>query len=58
MNAAYVAIGAVFVALGAASIAKARKGEEGMKAQNSKIAGMLMMLAGGIFMATGALAGN
>ena len=58
MNAAYVAIGAAFVALGGASIAKSRKDEDGMKAKNSKIAGMLMMLAGGIFMATGALAGD
>jgi hypothetical protein len=58
MNAAYVAIGAAFVALGGASIARSRKAEDGMKAKNSKVGGILMMVAGGIFMATGALAGG
>ena len=80
MNATYVAIGAAFVAIGSASIARSRKAEDGLKAKNSRIggasfaqsrkaedetkaknsriAGILMMLAGFIFMATGALAGN
>ena len=58
MNATYVAIGAAFVAIGSASIASSRKAEDGLKAKNSKVGGILMMVAGGIFMATGALAGD
>ncbi|MCL6699150.1 hypothetical protein LZ496_10210 [Sphingomonas sp. NSE70-1] len=58
MNASYVAIGAAFVAIGAGSLAASKKAEDETKAKNSKLAGILMMVAGGIFMATGAAAGN
>jgi hypothetical protein len=58
MNAAYVAIGAAFVAIGSASLARGRQAEDETKAKNAKMSGILMMLAGGIFMATGLAAGS
>ena len=58
MNAAYIAIGALFVVLGAGSLAASRKAEEETKAKNAKLSGMLMMLAGVIFMATAVVAGS
>ncbi len=58
MNAAYIAIGAAFVAIGVGSLAASKKAEEETKAKNARLSGILMMIAGGIFMATGAIAGN
>ena len=58
MNGAYIAIGCAFIAIGAASLAAARNAEDEVKAKNSRTSGLLMMLAGAIFAATGALAGN
>ena len=58
MNAAYIAIGALFVILGAGSFAASRKAEGETKAKNAKLSGMLMMLAGVIFMATAVVAGS
>lgn len=58
MNGAYVAIGAAFVAIGSASIARGKKAGDEAQAKNAKTSGMLMILAGGIFMATGIIAGN
>ena len=51
-------VGGAFIGIGGASFAQSRKAEDETKAKNSRIAGILMMLAGFIFMATGALAGN
>ena len=58
MNGAYVAIGAAFVAIGGASIARGRKAEDAIRAKNAKLSGILMMVAGAIFMATGVLVGS
>ena len=58
MNGAYVAIGADFVAIGSASLERAKSAEDELKAKNAKTSGILMMLAGGIFMATGLVAGS
>ena len=57
MNGAFIAIGGAFIAIGATSLATAKKAEDEVKAKNSRTSGMLMMLAGTIFAATGALAG-
>ena len=57
MNGAYVAIGCAFIAIGGASIARGRSGN-GLTAKNARISGMLMILAGAIFAATGVLAGG
>lgn len=58
MNAAYIAIGAVFVVIGGGSLAASRKAEDETKAKNAKLSGILMMLAGVIFMATAVAAGK
>ena len=58
MNAAYIAIGAAFIAIGAAMGARAKKSEDATQAKNAKMSGILMMLAGLIFMATGVVAGR
>jgi len=58
MNAAYIAIGAVFVILGAGSLAASKKAEDEAKAKNARLSGILMMLAGVIFMATAVAAGK
>jgi hypothetical protein len=58
VNAAYLAIGAAFIAIGAGSAARGRKAEDETKAKNAKLSGMLMILAGTIFMATGVVAGD
>jgi len=58
MNAAYIAIGAVFIAIGAASIARGKKAEEATAAKNARLSGILLMLAGAIFMATGVIVGR
>jgi len=58
MNAAYIAIGAVFVILGAGSLAASKKAEDETKAKNARLSGILMMLAGVIFMATAVAAGK
>lgn len=58
MNGAYIAIGAAFIAIGAAAAARGRKAEDETKAKNARLSGMLMILAGAIFMATGVIAGN
>ena len=55
MNAAYIAIGCAFIAIGAASIARGRTAADETKAKNARISGMLMILAGAIFAATGAV---
>ena len=58
MNAAYVAVGAAFIASGAGSLAASKKAEEETKAKNAKLSGLLMILAGVIFMATAVVAGR
>lgn len=58
MNAAYIAIGCAFFAIGAVAIARGGKAGDAAKAKNAKVSGALMMLAGAIFAATGALAGR
>ena len=58
MNGAYIAIGAAFIAIGAAMGARSKKAADGIQARNARTSGMLMMLAGVIFMATGVIAGR
>ena len=58
MNGAYIAIGCAFVAIGAAMAARGRKAGDELKARNARLSAMLMILAGAIFAATGALAGD
>ena len=58
MNAAYIAIGAAFIAIGAAMGARSKKLEGELQAKNAKTSGILMMLAGAIFMVTGVIAGR
>ena len=58
MNGAYIAIGCAFIVIGAGAAARGRKAEDPTAAKNGRLAGMLMILAGAIFAATGALAGN
>ena len=58
MNGAYIAIGAAFIAIGAASIARGGKAEEATAARNAKLSGILLMVAGAIFMATGLVVGR
>lgn len=58
MNAAYVAIGCAFIAIGGGALGRARKAADETAAKNAKTSSMLMMLAGAIFFATGLLVGN
>lgn len=58
MNLAYIAIGCSFFAIGAVAMARSRKAGDPVKAKNAKLSGALMILAGAIFAATGALAGS
>ena len=58
MNGAYIAIGAAFVAIGAAMGARAKKVEGEVQAKNARTSGILMILAGVVFMATGVIAGR
>ena len=58
MNAAYIAIGCAFIAIGGAAAARGRKGEDETQAENARLSGMLMILAGAIFAGTGVLIGN
>jgi hypothetical protein len=58
MNAAYIAIGAAFVAIGGGSLAASRKAENEAKAKNARLSGILMLIAGIIFMATAVVAGS
>jgi drug/metabolite transporter (DMT)-like permease len=58
VNPAYIAIGAALVAIGGALMSRGRAAADGTPEKNYRIAGMLMMLAGAIFLATGALAGR
>ena len=58
MNGVYIGIGAVFIAIGSASIARSRKAGEAITARNRRTSGILMMVAGVIFMATGVIAGR
>lgn len=58
MNAAYVAIGCAFIAIGAGALGQAKKAEDATKAKNARMAGGLMILAGFIFAVTGWFAGQ
>ena len=58
MNVAYIGVGAAFVAIGSASLAASRKAEDEAKARNARLSGILMLIAGVIFMATAVAAGN
>ena len=58
MNAAYIAIGCAFIAIGAGALGQAKKAEDATKAKNAKTSGMLMILAGLIFAVTGWFAGQ
>ena len=56
MNPAFFAIGCAFVAIGAASLGRAKKAEDETARKNAKLSGMLMMLAGAMFMVSGVIA--
>ena len=56
MNAAYIAIGCAFIAIGGAAMARGRRKPDELAAKNARVSGILMVLAGAIFAATGALA--
>jgi len=58
MNAAYIAIGCAFIAIGAGGHISAKAADDPVKAKNRRLSGMLMMLAGVIFCITGAVAGD
>jgi hypothetical protein len=58
VNGAYIAIGAAFIAIGAAMGARSKKATDQLQANNAKTSGILMMLAGVIFMAIGVVAGR
>ena len=58
MNAAYIAIGCAFIAIGGAAAARGRKAEDETQAKNARLSGMLLILAGAIFAGTGVLVGN
>jgi len=58
MNGAYIAIGAAFIAIGAASISRSKTADDPTIAKNRRTSGILMILAGAIFMATGVIAGR
>jgi len=58
VNGAYIAIGAAFIAIGAAMGARSKKAADELHTKNAKTSGILMMLAGVIFMATGVIAGR
>jgi drug/metabolite transporter (DMT)-like permease len=58
MNPAYVAIGAALIAIGGALMSRGRAAADGTPEKNYRTAGMLMMLAGAIFLATGVIAGR
>ena len=58
MNGAYIAIGAAFIAIGAAMGPRSKKAADELRAKNARVSGVLMMLAGVIFMATGVIAGR
>ena len=47
-----------FIAIGAAMGARSKKAADELQAKNAKTSGILMMLAGVIFMATGVIAGR
>ena len=53
MNAAYIAIGCAFIAIGAGALGQAKKAEDETKAKNARLSGGLMILAGFIFAVTG-----
>lgn len=58
MNAAYVAIGGALVAIGAAALARSRTSEDATRGKNKRVAGILLTLAGAIFMGTGVVVGS
>ena len=53
MNAAYIAIGCAFIAIGAGALGRAKKAEDATQTKNARTSGMLMILAGFIFAVTG-----
>lgn len=55
MNATYIALGAAFVAIGAAQLGQARKADVPAKARAGRIGGALMMVAAAGFFLAGAL---
>ncbi len=57
MNAAYIAIGCAFVAIGGGSLAMAKKAKDATAGKTARTSGTLMMLAGAIFFVTGVAAG-
>ena len=58
MSAAYIAIGAAFVVIGGGSLAASKKATDEAKARNARLSGILMLIAGVIFMGTAVAAGN
>lgn len=56
MNATYIALGALFLILGAGAFARAGKAGDATAAKNARLAGVLMMATSLIFMATAVVA--
>jgi hypothetical protein len=55
VNSAYIAIGAALIAVGAATLARGRKADPAT-AKGARTPGVIMLLAGVIFIAIGAIA--
>jgi multisubunit Na+/H+ antiporter MnhG subunit len=55
MNAAFIALGAVFIALGAGAFVRARQVVDAKAAQGSRVAGAMFLFAGAAFMVAGAM---
>ncbi len=58
MNGAHIALGSCFVVIGGVNLGLARKAGDGRKADNHRLAGVLMMLAGAAFLALGFVSGR
>lgn len=58
MNGAHLALGSCLVVIGGANVGLAVKNGKGPKANNHRLAGFLMMLAGAAFLAVGFVTGR
>ena len=55
MNATFIAIGALFVVLGAGALGRAKKADDPAAAKGSRLSGILFIVAGLIFALAGLL---
>lgn len=58
MNGAQLALGSSLVVIGGVNFGLAMKNGQGTKANNHRLAGILMMLAGAAFLAVGLVSGR